>query len=266
VSYDPSWELPATTTTELFEKKRDHCILVLTKNQGETLREQLRRMQSQTHLVDIVLCDGDSHDGSTELDFLRQCNVRTLLVSPEPGLGTATRMGLAYALAEGYRGVLMMDGNGKDRVHTITDVVRALEDGHDMVQASRFLPGGGHENTPLERLVGIRLICSPILSLGSRFFWSDPNNTFKGMSRRYLVDPRLAPFRRVFQRYNLHYHLNRMAPRLGYRALEVPHVRVYPDAGAGRLFRTEATQIRGLRPRVQIVWELLLEVFGRYDV
>jgi len=266
VSYDAAWELPPFTTTELAEKKRDHCILVPVLNQGRILIDQLRRMQSQMHLVDVVVCDGASDDGSTDPERLRECGVRSLLVTPEPGIGTATRMGLAYALAQGYRGVLMIDGNGKDRVSTIADLVRALEDGHDMVQASRFLPGGRHENTPLERWVGIRLVCSPILSLSSGFFWSDPNNTMKAMSRRYLLDPRLAPFRHVFRRYNMHYHLNRMAPRLGYRALEVPHVRIYPAADRGRLFRTRATRIHGLRPRLQIVWELLCEVAGRYDV
>jgi dolichol-phosphate mannosyltransferase len=266
VGFDPSWELPAFTTTELGEKKRDYCLLVLTLNQGEVLRAQLRRMQSQIHLVDIVLCDGASDDGSTDPEFLRECNVRALLVSPERGIGSASRVGLAYGLAQGYRGILMMDGNGKDRVSTIADVVRALEDGYDMVQASRFLPGGGHANTPLERWLGIRLVCSPILSLASRFYWSDPTNSFKGMSRRYLLDPRLRPFRRVFRRYSLHYQLNKTAPWLGYRALEVPHVRAYPDADRGSLFRTEATRIRGLRPRLQIVWELLLSAVGHYDV
>jgi hypothetical protein len=174
-------------------------------------------------------------------------------------------MGLAYGVAEGYRGVLMIDGNGKDRVSTIADLVRALEDGFDMVQASRFLAGGGHRNTPVERWIGIRLVCSPILSLGSGFLWTDPNNTLKAMSRRYLLDPRLAPFRHVFRHYNLHYHLNRMAPRLGYRALEVPHVRAYPAEDRHRIFRTQATRIHGLRPRLRIVGELLAEVAGRYD-
>jgi dolichol-phosphate mannosyltransferase len=264
--YDASWELPAFTTTELAEKKRDHCILVPVLNQGRILIDQLRRMQSQMHLVDVIVCDGDSDDGSTDPDTLRECGVRTLLVTSELGIGTATRMGLAYAVAQGYRGVVMIDGNGKDRVSTIADLVCALEDGFDMVQASRFVAGGTHENTPLERWLGIRLVCSPVLSLGSRFFWSDPTNTLKAMSRRYLLDPRLAPFRHVFRRFNMHFHLSRMAPRLGYRALEVPHARVYPASDRGRIFRTEATRIRGLRPRLQLVWELLCEVAGRYDV
>lgn len=263
---ESSWELPGFTATALREKTRDHCLIIPVLNQGQILLDQLDRLQSQLDLVDILLCDGASDDGSTELEGLRRRNVTCLLVTREPGLSTATRMGLSHGLRQGYRGILMMDGNGKDRVSTVADVVRKLEDGYDFVQTSRFKKGGRHENTPLERYLGVRLVISPILSLSSRFYYSDPTNSFTGMSPRYLLDPRVQPFRRVFQHYSLHYHLNRMAPRLGYRVTEIPHVRVYPKEDRGSLTRTANTKIRGLRPRLRIVGELLAAVLGRYDV
>jgi len=71
-------------------------------------------MRSQMHLVDVIVCDGASDDGSTDPEQLRERGVRPLLVTREAGIGTATHMGRASGLAQGYRGILMIDGNGKD--------------------------------------------------------------------------------------------------------------------------------------------------------
>ncbi len=263
---DRAWELPEFSVTELKEKSRNYCLIIPILNQGQIILDQLDRLQSQLDQVDIVLCDGNSDDGSTALDALRKRNVTALLVTKERGLSTATRMGLAYGLSKNYDGILMMDGNGKDRVSTVSDVVTHLKEGYDFIQTSRFMKGGRHENTPLERYLGVRFVISPIISLGSRFFYTDPTNSFTGMSRQYLLNPLVQPFRHVFRNYCLHYHLNRMAPRLGLRVTEVPHERVYPKEDKGTLTKTSNTKIYGLRPRLRIVGELLLSVLGRYDI
>lgn len=64
--------------------------------------------------MDVILSDGGSQDGSTELDRLTSLGVRSLLVTSERGLGAALRHGIRYALEQGYEGVITIDGNGKD--------------------------------------------------------------------------------------------------------------------------------------------------------
>ena len=63
------------------------------------------------------------------------------------------RMAFAWALREGYEGVIVIDGNGKDDIRRDPAIRRELDDGYDHVQGSRFIPGGRAENTPFSRLL-----------------------------------------------------------------------------------------------------------------
>ncbi|MEZ5366805.1 MAG: glycosyltransferase family 2 protein [Bryobacterales bacterium] len=199
---------PAYQARELCPKRTRYCIVITTWNEGARIRGQLERMRPNAHLADIVIADGDSSDGSTEEGFLRSCGVRTLLVTRERGLGTALRMGFDYALAQGYEGVVTVDGNGKDGVGAIPEFLRLLDQGYDFIQGSRFVRGGSHKNTPLGRRLAIVLLASPIIWWGGGRWYTDPTNGFKGLSRRYLTDPRVQPVRHIFERFNMQIYLN----------------------------------------------------------
>ena len=176
------------------------------------------------------------------------------------GLGNALRIGLAFALSEGYAGVITIDGNGKDGVESIPSVIDSLDEGFDLVQASRFLSGGSHEHTPTDRLLAIKLLVCPLLKFGSGFKYTDPTNGFKGLSGRLLLDERIQPFRSVFSGFNLQFYLNYIAPKLDLRVREVPASRVYPCSGP------TPTKISGFTTRLRVLRELVATVFGHYDV
>eukprot|EP01036_Dinobryon_divergens_P000413 gene413-515_t len=84
------------------------------------------------------------------------------------------------------------------------------------------------ENTPLLRDFAIRFIHAPMLSLFSGFKWTDTTQGFRAYSRKMLLDPQIAPFREVFQAYELLAYLSYRAPKLGYRCVELPTIRRYP--------------------------------------
>jgi hypothetical protein len=256
---DPQWELPAFETLEFSPKKTKYCFVVVCLNEGDRLRNQLARMQARADAADIIVADGRSRDGSTDPEFLRRNQVRTLLVTDEPGLSTATRMGLAYAIDQGYAGVVTVDGNGKDGIEALPEFISALDDGFDFVQGSRFRKGGYCKNTPIDRYLGVRLIMSPILSLGSGFFYTDPTNAFRACSTKFLMDPQLQPFRNLFIRFNLQLYLVYQAARLGYRVKEIPVRRVYPDRGP------TPTKITSVRLKIINVLEMLLVALGAYN-
>jgi hypothetical protein len=102
-------------------------------------------------------------------------------------------------------------------------------------------------------------VIAPLLSLAARFRFTDPTNGFKGMSRRFLTDPRLRPFRAAFKRFSLQFYLNKWPARLGYRVVEVPVTRRYPPSGP------VPTKIRGFGAHTALVKELLAVVLGAYD-
>jgi hypothetical protein len=186
--------------------------------------------------------------------------VRALLVKIGPGkLSAQMRMGLAWALHEGYDGTILIDGNDKDDPAAIPAFAGALDDGFDHVQGSRFVPGGRAIRTPLARLVGVRLLHAPAISVAAGFRYTDTTNGFRAYSRGFLLDPRVAPFRDVFVAYELHYYLAIRAARLGFRVTELPVTRAYP---AGEKAPTKISPLRG---NLRVLATLARACLHRFD-
>src|SRR5262249_8974275 len=155
-------------------------------------------------------------------------------------------------------GIVTVDGNGKDGVEAIPRFLTALAAGFDYVQGSRYLPGGRAVNTPLDRKIAGRLIHTPILSLAARHWFTDTTNGFRAYSARYLNDPRVQPFRAIFDRYALLFFLTVRASQLGYRVTEISVERRYPTGVSA------PTKIDGLRGRIEMLIELLTVAIGRF--
>jgi len=231
---DTSWEVPTYDVHEFSPKKTRYCVCIPIINEGERIKNQLAEMQCQgiSDMADILILDGGSKDGSTDHDLLKNLGVNTLLVKTGPGkLSAQLRMGYAYALQRGYDGIVTIDGNGKDGFEAIPNFVRELEAGYDLVQGSRYVPGGKAINTPLSRSLAIKFIHAPISSLASGFHYTDTTNGFRGYSRKFLLDARVQPFRDVFGTYELIAYLSIRAPRLGFKTTEIPVTRQYPSSG-----------------------------------
>lgn len=258
----PSRQVPDHETQVFSARQRDYCVCIPVINEGDRIQNQLRTMHALDipAIADILICDGGSSDGSLEPEFLQALGVRALLVKIGPGkLSAQLRMGYAYALDEGYRGIVTIDGNDKDDPAPIRDFVAALQNGVDFVQASRFIEGGAGVRTPLSRLLAIRLIHAPLISLGAGFWFTDTTQGFRAYSRRVLEDPRVAPFRDVFDSYELLAYLSVRIPRLGYKTVELPTKREYPATGK------TPTKIGGWRGNVKLMRTLFAAITGRYN-
>ena len=106
--------VPDYTAVEFEGRRHDYCLLIPVINEGSRILTELGRAQKAgvDRLVDIVICDGGSTDGSMNPDTLELYGVNTLLVKTGPGKqGAQLRMGLHFALTFGYMGVLSIDGN-----------------------------------------------------------------------------------------------------------------------------------------------------------
>jgi glycosyltransferase involved in cell wall biosynthesis len=259
--YRAQWQVPAMETPLWLGKQHPYCVVIPVINEGERIKSLLKRMEANriSAIADIIIVDGGSTDGSLELDALKQVGVRGLVVKKGPGkLSAQLRCAYAFALDHGYEGIVTIDGNDKDDPEAIPRFIKALEDGIDFVQASRFLPGGVAENTPKLRDFAIRYIHAPCLSLASGFHWSDTTQGFRAYSRKMLLDPKIAPFRDVFMTYELLAYLSYRVPKLGYRCLELPTIRRYPKGEV-------PTKISSFRGNLSVFCVLMNTCLGRYN-
>lgn len=255
-----SWEVPEYNMKEFSTKRHRYCVCVFVINEGKNIQDQLRTMAPLANQIDIIIADGRSTDGSLEPNFLAANRVRTLLTKIGPGkLSAQMRMAFAYALGQGYEGIITIDGNNKDDPAAVPLFIKALDEGYDHVQGSRFIPGGKAINTPLMRLIGLKLLHAPLISLSSGFRYTDTTNGFRAYSRRFLLDGRVAPFRNIFVAYELHYYLAIRAARLGFRVLEVPVTRRYPEHGK------IPTKISPLKGNLLILKTLFQACLRRFD-
>ncbi|MBI3465255.1 MAG: glycosyltransferase family 2 protein [Planctomycetes bacterium] len=260
IAMDSAWAVPAHTVQEYSPRTSSYALCVFVLNEGERVLSQLRKMQPPASQVDIVIADGGSTDGALSEHTLRPLGVNTLLTKTGPGkLSAQMRMAFAYALARGYQGVIVMDGNDKDDPRAVPAFVAALEAGFDHVQGSRFIPGGKAVRTPWLRWWGIRFVHAPLVSCAAGSRYTDTTNGFRAYSRQLLLDPRVAPFREVFSAYELHYYLAIRAARLGFRTCEVPVTRSYPGRGK------TPTKIHGWRGNCAVLRTLLAACRHRFD-
>ena len=156
---DADWQVPAHDAVVYAHKRHRHALVIPVINEGERIRGQLERIKAAHLPVDVIIADGGSTDGSLGPEFMADVGVRTVLTKTGPGkLSAQLRMAYAWCLRQGYAGIVTIDGNGKDGVAAVAEMVARLEDGYDYVQGSRYLPGGAAENTPLERTIANRLI------------------------------------------------------------------------------------------------------------
>lgn len=255
------WQVPTTDTPLWLGKQHPYCIVIPVINEGKRIASLLARMEALqiANLADIIIVDGGSTDGSLNPAALEQRGVRGLVVKTGYGkLSAQLRCAYAFALDQGYEGIVTIDGNDKDDPKAIPRFIQALKDGVDFVQASRFLPGGAAVNTPISRDFAIRLIHAPCLRATSGFKWTDTTQGFRAYSRRLLLDPKVAPFRDVFVTYELLAYLSYRAPKLGYVCKELPTIRRYPKGEV-------PTKISTIKGNFSVLGILFMACQGKYN-
>jgi dolichol-phosphate mannosyltransferase len=259
-SRETTWDVPSHEVQSFFEKRTRYCLVIPVFNEGERIRSVLSKAKRFAHEVDIVIADKGSTDGSLDEVFLTTIGVRAILTLKAPGrLSTQLRMAYAWALRKGYDGVITIDGNDKDDVDALPQFITQLDEGYDFVQASRYMEGGEDVNTPRIRHLAVTLIHAPLIAYVSGFPYTDTTQGYRAYSKRVLQDARVAPFRSIFVGYELLGYLSVRIPELGYRVIEVPTKRTYPQ---GSKVPTKISFIKGNYQLLRILFDLALH---RYD-
>ena len=196
-------------------------IVMPTYNERENLPRMLQRLLALPVPVDVLIVDGKSTDGTSELaDELarKHPNVHAYHEKEKKGLGRAYLAAFKWALEHDYEFVFEMDA---DVSHNPDDVPAFLEAAQnaDLVLGSRYINGIRIINWPLHRLMlskGAALYVRIITGMP----FTDPTGGYKCFRRRALQALDLDTVQS--NGYSFQIELTHKLWRQGYRVAEVP--------------------------------------------
>ena len=203
-------------------------VLIIPVFDEEDRIAQVIRRVPRPLIDEILVVDDGSRDASAER--ARAAGARVLSLASTVGVGAALRQGLRWARAEGYTVACIAAGNDKDAPEELPRLLDKIGEGFDLVQGSRYLPGGGHARMPHYRKLATRV--HPFLfSIACRRRVSDSTNGFRAIRLAMLDDGRIRLDQRWLDGYELEPYIFFRAIRLGYRVGEVPVTKTYPARG-----------------------------------
>jgi glycosyltransferase involved in cell wall biosynthesis len=156
-------------------------VVIPAKNEARNLPWLLPRIPPEVD--EIILVDGLSTDQTVEVARMVRADL-VIVHERRPGKGAALRAGFARATGDL---IVMLDADCSMDPMEIPRFVELVEQGHDMVKGSRFLPHGGTADmTTLRRAGNKGLLILANLLYGSRY--SDLCYGFMAF-RRSLLGP-----------------------------------------------------------------------------
>lgn len=170
-------------------------LIIPTYNEKDNIKPLIERIHRALsgYNYEIVLVDDNSRDGTIEMaeSLASSYPVKLIVRREEKGLATAVVHGLKYAAG---RIIGIMDADLQHPPEVLPSLIKALEDGADMVVASRYIEGGGCPNWGLSRKIVSR-VASMIshLNLPQSRQVKDPLSGFFMFRRDNIDDAHLKP-------------------------------------------------------------------------
>ena len=198
---------------------------------GEVVRKVPRRLAAC-----VIVVDDASRDGTA--DEARQAGAeRVISHAANRGVGAAIRTGLHAAREAGFRYAAILSGDDQHEPDELERVLPPLFAGEaDLVQGSRWLPGGASPGIPSDRRWLTRLYAS-LFRIASGYPSTDGTNGFRAFRLDLLDDPRIRIDQSWLDRYELEPYLLLQAVRCGYRVREVPVTVRYHARGTTKMRR-----------------------------
>lgn len=232
----------------------DTLIIIPTYNERENLPELIRRLMAQPVVLDVLVVDDNSPDGTGGVaDELAAANphVHVLHRQQKNGLGRAYLAGFDWALSRGYEFILEMDA---DFSHNPADVPRLVDAARqheaDLVLGSRYSHGIRVINWPLDRLL-LSISAAKYVQIITGMPITDPTGGFKCFRARALAAIDLGTVQS--NGYSFQIELTHRVWRRGMKIEEVPII--FTDRFQG----TSKMSKEIVREAWWMVWKLWFE-------
>jgi dolichol-phosphate mannosyltransferase len=211
---------------------------------GDVVRKVPRRWAATVIVVDDCSSDdtaGEARAAGAEAVIRHEVN---------RGVGAGIRTGLLEAKRRGLEFAAVLSGDDQHEPDELPRVLVPLFAGEaDLVQGSRWLPGGATPGIPRDRRWLTRLY--PLLfRLASGHAITDGTNGLRAFRLALLDDPRIRLEQDWLDRYELEPYLLYQTMRAGYRVQEAPVTVRYHARGTTKMRLTDCWRI--LRPLVYL--------------
>jgi glycosyltransferase involved in cell wall biosynthesis len=196
---------------------------------GDVVRKVPRRLAAAVVVVDDASRDGTAAEA-------RAAGAEHVITHPENrGVGAAIRTGLVEARRLGFGYAAILSGDDQHEPDELERALPLLFEGRaDLVQGSRWLPGGATPGIPSERRWLTRLYAH-LFRLASGYPSTDGTNGFRAFRLDLLDDPRIRLDQPWLDRYELEPYFLYQVVRCGYRVREVPVTVRYHARGTTKM-------------------------------
>ena len=196
---------------------------------GEVVRKVPRSVAACVIVVDD--CSGDA-----TADEARAAGAEVVIRHEvNQGVGAGIRTGLLEAKRRGYTYAAILSGDDQHEPDELPRILLPLfRDEADMVQGSRWLPGGAVPGIPAERR-WLTQIYPFIFRVASGFPITDGTNGMRAFRLSILDDPRIRLEQEWLNRYELEPYLLYLTVRCGYRVREAPVTVRYHSRGTTKM-------------------------------
>jgi len=129
-------------------------ILVCTYNERDNLPTLFEQIEACVPNARILVVDDNSPDGTSdwvEQQLLLKPSISLIRRSGKLGLGTAIRVGMEFAIENGFEWLLNLDADLSHSPSSIPAML-AKREGSDIVVGSRYVAGGGMEGCSWRRV------------------------------------------------------------------------------------------------------------------
>ena len=197
-------------------------IVIPTFNERENINLLLDKIFSLKILVDVLVLDDNSPDGtkSVVLENKKKYKDRLHLINrpKKKGLGKAYIEGFKWAIEKKYKKIIQMDADLSHPPEKLTNIVNEL-DFYDYVIGSRYINGIRVLNWPLNRII-LSIGASWYVKLVTGLPVKDPTAGFVGYNRSALLSLNLNKI--MFVGYAFQIEMKFKLWDLGFNFKEIP--------------------------------------------
>ncbi len=155
-------------------------IIIPAYNEEANIERVVENIRGHYPEYDYVVINDGSRDHTSEICHRHNYEIIDLPINL--GLAGAFQTGMRYADRKGYRYAIQLDADGQHLPEYITPMLQKMEEGYDMVIASRFVT---EKKPKTMRMLGSNLIAFAIrLTTGQKI--ADPTSGMRLFNREMI--------------------------------------------------------------------------------